>query len=130
MGVACARPHHVLQVAAASLASQQQKHEIESLRVQLGLKQDIINDLERWGVCTALCRVTCPATGILNFALSELVIMKNINSGLRSTLEHATAASVAKCGELAALNAHLASEASQLQTAVTSKDEQISKLKV
>ena len=39
---------HTLQVATASLASQQQKHEIESLRVQLGLKQDIIHDLERF----------------------------------------------------------------------------------
>jgi hypothetical protein len=56
--------------------------------------------------------------------------MKNINTGLRSTLEHAAAACDAKCGELAALNVHLASEVSVLQATATSKEEHISKLKV
>ncbi len=117
-------------MAAASLASQQQKHEIESLRVQLGLKQDIIHDLERLSL-PALCAVMfCLRNVYLTPVRRELTIMKDVNAGLLSSLERSKTAADSKDGEMAVLNAQLISEVNQLHAAVASKDERISKLKV
>ena len=116
-------------MAATSLASQLQKHEIESLRVQLGLKQDIIHDLERL-LLPALCAVMfCLRNVYLTPEGSELTIMKDVNAGLLSSLERLKTAADSN-GEMAVLNSQLISEVNQLRAAVASKDERISKLKV
>jgi hypothetical protein len=123
------RCSYIAQVAATSLASQLQKHEIESLRVQLGLKQDIIHDLERL-LLPALCAVMfCPLSVYLTPEGSELTIIKDFDAGLLSSLERLKTAADSN-GEMTVLNAQLISEVNQLRAAVASKNERISKLKV
>ncbi len=97
--------------------------------MQLGLKQDIIHDLERL-LLPALCAVMfCLHSVYLTPEGNELTIINDFNAGLLSSLERLKTAADSN-GEMAVLNAQLISEVNQLRAAVASKDERISKLKV